>query len=393
MPINKLIIDWTSSEYRKLQEISIELIRNDVAINRFLESDRASQLVFKGKKYQVDPDVIKNPKTPIEGPFKLNFCNKEGDYIVKVNPTYSIHLENVELFSEIRLMIYKKNYIIKDYLGDDYHQMGMNFIEKKIAYKSLTLTRSKKLPTVTQFHDQGIDFSTNAGDTNVYHWIARVLPKIKFIKDLPASLPLIFTYKPSLFQLNCLNFFDLSNPILIVNPHEGVHFKSLIVIEGPWAVGNFEQSKWLVDQCIPKLNNHSLTEFRKKIFIYRRAENRRTLLNQGEIKQKLEANGFESYALDDFLFKDCISLFHSASEIVFEHGACGIWLLFANKNAKVIELMPERNHKSSESLSNYYFWLCHFQKLNYNYIVGKNIKLDPWAEYVIDIALLELEIQ
>ena len=44
------------------------------------------------------------------------------------------------------------------------------------------------------------------------------------------------------------------------------------------------------------------------------------------------------------------AIFSSADEIVFEHGATGVRLIFAKPGVTIIELLPERNHITSKKL-------------------------------------------
>jgi hypothetical protein len=309
-----------------------------------------------------------------------------------VAQTLAIHLNNVELSCADKLLVYDSNYIIREYLGSNFHAMGMRWLSKSWHMGMLTLTREKSFSSECVEHDIAIDFSTEPGDTNVYHWIARALPKLKFIRTLPSTIPLAFSYQPNSFQKECLQFFGIQNPQLILDPNKIAKFKSLVLIEGPWAVGNPAQSDWLVQEALSRIPPAALRSEAppkaKRIFIYRDKSARRRMVNQNQVKQFLEEKGFQSYVLEDFSFGECVALFNAADEIVFEHGASGIWIMFAKPGTKILEILPERNHASSNEMSNYYFWLGCFAKTRFTCLVCKNLKTNPWAEYAVDIKAL-----
>lgn len=377
---------------RPLTEISIFKLNRDSTDADFLSVDRASVLVYPGSTVDIPASIISDPSTPWGMPLgvyreDINELNQ-----LPVASTLAIHLNNVELSCADKLLVYDNDLIIKEYLGSDFHAMGMRWLRKSWRMGKLTLTREKAFSGECVNHDMAIDFSTESGDTNVYHWIARALPKLKLVRTLPSNIPLVFSYQPNSFQKECLQFFGIKNPLLILDCNKIAKFKSLVLIEGPWAVGNLPQTDWLVQEALSRLPAVSAQSGSppkaRRIFIYRDKAARRRMVNQSQVMQFLENQGFQPYAIEEFSFAECVALFNGADEIVFEHGASGIWMMFAKPGAKVLEILPERNHSSSNELSNYYFWLGCFAKTQFAYLVCKNQKTDPWAEYAVDMTAL-----
>lgn len=395
--LSTISLEISFKKDRQLDEISIFKLNRSVTLEEFLLLDRASYEVYPECHVEIPSKVVSDPSTPWGMPLGVNRdAVNENNHIV-IGPTLAIHLFYVELACKEKLMIYDKNFIIKEYLGPEYHAMGMRWIKKKWGNGLFSLHREKSINNEFVNYDTGIDFSTESGDTNVYHWIARVLPKIKFIKQLPKDIPIVFSYLPNNFQIDCLKFFDVSNPILVINPNKIAKFNSLILIEGPWAVGNPAQENWLIQETLKKVNpfpldDKYLSNLKKKIFIYRENAARRLMVNQLEVKDLLTQRGYESYSIEGFSYEECVSLFNSAEEVVFEHGASGIWILFTRPDVKVLEILPERNHESSKEMSNYYFWLSCFLKRKFRYVVCKNNKLEPWAEYEVNLDELNVQL-
>lgn len=397
MKLNSISLEVSFRKGRKLTEISIFKLNHNVGIEEFLKHDRASYEVYPESHVDIPPQVVSDPNTPWGMPLGIDLASVDENNQIYVAPTLAIHLLNVELACKEKLLIYDNNFLIKEYLGPDYHAMGMRWLRKKWGEGRLSLYREKSISNELVHYDTGIDFSTEPGDTNVYHWIARTLPKIKFVKLLPKEIPLIFSYQPNKFQIECLQFLDVKNPILVIDPGKIAKFKSLVLIEGPWAVGNPPQQNWLIQESLGKINSATATEERqprkrKKIFIYRDKSARRLMINQSDVRNLLAQRGFESFLIEDLSYKECVSLFNSADEVVFEHGASGIWILFTNPDAKILEILPERNHISSKELSNYYFWLSCFLKRKFRYLVCKNKRIDPWAEYEVNLKELTLQL-
>lgn len=397
MKLKSIKLEVCFKKERELNEISLFMLNREVNIDKFLKLDRASCEVYSECHVVVPANVLSDPETPWGMPLGVHFDAVNAKNQIYVAPTLAIHLFGVELICKEKLLIYGHNFLIKEYLGSDFHAMGMNWLRKKYGTGMLSLHREKSIINEVVDYDTAIDFSTETGDTNVYHWIARVLPKIRFVKQLPNELPIVFSYPPNRFQIECLKFFEVGNPILVIDPNKVAKFKSLILIEGPWAVGNPNQEHWLIQSslknAIPSTGDikHCPSQ-KKKIFIYRDSAARRVMLNQSAVKQLLFTRGFESYSIENFSYEECVSLFNSADEIVFEHGASGIWTLFTNPDAKILEILPERNHISSKEISNYYFWLSCFLKRRFSYLICKNKRIDPWAEYEVNLNELTLQL-
>jgi capsular polysaccharide biosynthesis protein len=131
----------------------------------------------------------------------------------------------------------------------------------------------------------------------------------------------------------------------------------------------------------------------KKIFILRSKSHllagnsglkRRHILNESEIVDELLKLGIHSIYLEDFTFRDKISIFNNA-ELIISPGSGGLsFLIFANKNVKIIEIHVDHPHQKFDQYSH----ICSSFNLNYykfysdkidrhdNMIINKNKFID-----------------
>jgi hypothetical protein len=391
MTLAALTIEFSKNK-RLLREISIDKLRLELPLDRLLSVDRASYCVFE------QTPVAINLHSSIDNP--VLWGGAMGIYppldteTNPINPAvFAIHLQNVEIFPKARLLIYDKEFVINDYLGEGGHAVAKKWLSKKWSFGHITLSRSKEIPPATNHYAIGIDFATDQGDGNVYHWTTRVLPKIKLVREISPDIPLVFCQDPTHMQLESLRLFDVKNPIIVVNFGTVSRFKQYLLVEGPWAGAHLPQLDFLRDnfkKALPLISeNHSRGQNCRKIFIYREDKWTRHLSNRHEIKKYLVDQGYETHSFDNISLQETADIFSAADEIVFEHGAAGVWLLFAKPSVKVIELLPERNHITSKTIADFFYWQAQALQLNHRYILGQVEKLEPKLQYSIDLNRLK----
>ena len=399
MKYDQITLQFSGKNVRTFKEISITKLTRNVAIVDFLKADRSSIEVYPEGSIDITQEVLLSPSTPWGLPVGV-FKKSANSRTIPTEPVVAINLMNVELINVIgaKLLVYDNEFIIKNYISLENHLTAMRWLEKKWSKGNFSIARRKSINTKRiGEYKSGIDFSTDAGDTNVYHWVTRVMPKIKFVKSLPKEMPIIFSYQPNRFQLDCLKLFEVQNPILVVDNDNASKFQSLVLIQGPWAGANPPQINWLIQECIERLpiisENHQRQGIAKKLFIYREDKWARKLINREAVKAFLIEQGYELNSVNDIGFEETAELFSSADEIVFEHGAAGIWLLFTKPGVKILEILPERNHVTSKEPANFYFWLAFIMKRKFNSILCSNRTLSPLAEYEVDLELLANELR
>jgi hypothetical protein len=375
-----------------LNSISISKIKQKLPFDQFLSTDRASFTLFD------QTPIAMRPRAPHDNPVlwggAMGIYPPTNKNLMPINPAvFAINLQNTEVFPKARLLTYDRKIFINDYLGDDGSSVAKRWLNKRWSFGPFCVSRSKAIPTATHFYKIGIDFSTDQGDGNVYHWTVRVLPKIKLVRLLPESIPLVFSQKPTAMQIESLKIFNVKNPILVLSSNEVTAFETYLLVEGPWAGAHIPQLDFLRENfhtALPIISqNHARQIKGNRLFIYREEKWARHLSNRNEIKEYLSGQGFKMYSIDNISIQETIAIFSSADEIVFEHGAAGVWLIFAKPSIKIVELLPERNHITSKTIADFFYWQCQALKQNHQYILGQVNSFEPRLTYSIELKKLQ----
>ena len=227
-----------------------------------------------------------------------------------------------------------------------------------------------------------------SGDSNYFHWMFDILPKIK-ITSLYYKLENIdYFYMPELqnFQKKILKLIGLKK-IKFINSNKYKHIQAdnLIVPEHPWYFKGrvSKEAKKLPHWIVNWIRNIFLKNFKynsriKKIFIDRSESkyNHCKLINNNEIITFLRHKGFKSYQVGKLSLEKQISLFNNAKVIVGPHGAAFTNLIFCKAGTKVIEIIPKNRPDNYQIISK-------INKLKYKKIImplskKKNINGDMY---------------
>lgn len=125
------------------------------------------------------------------------------------------------------------------------------------------------------------------------------------------------------------------------------------------------------------------------LFLSRRGD-KRSLINNGEISEMLNARGFYIPDLASMSFLDQVRLFKSAKIIVAPHGSALSNIIFCLKGVAVLELFPE------SYATNCFGLISAVRKFNYRYMVGADLKnnaLFPRVLYSSSMNSILLSIQ
>jgi capsular polysaccharide biosynthesis protein len=78
----------------------------------------------------------------------------------------------------------------------------------------------------------------------------------------------------------------------------------------------------------------------RRLYLSRRGQGKRPLLNEAELEAALQARGFTVIAPEELTVADQLELFRSAEAVVSPTGAALANVLFAPRAAKVFEIQP-----------------------------------------------------
>lgn len=252
----------------------------------------------------------------------------------------------------------------------------------------------------------GIVFSLltgGAGNTNYWHWLFDVLPRIKILKNKIDLKEIDFFLLPDLkkrFQKETLDLLNIPpNKRISSRIYRHIQSNMSIAVDHPYVFNN-EPSKSVLnipDWIIKYLRNEFIKDisnkFPTKFYIDRSDSSSnhnylRQIINEEEVKTSLLKKGFSIIRLSDLSFKEQVNLFNNASKIVGLHGAGFANLTFCKPNTSVIELKP---------ISAGYMYTNLSKKLNLNY---KDISLksdnysknDQQGSINVPLSLLEKKI-
>jgi capsular polysaccharide biosynthesis protein len=206
-----------------------------------------------------------------------------------------------------------------------------------------------------------------------HHWLAEALLKLVVFKAnysdytliLPSSYPAFakqslykFEFKDILYlEKNCI--YCIPNGVVINNPRSGFFHDELI-----------KQLKELYLSDPPK-------PFRK-IYISRRNETLRRIVNEEEIYPLLLKNGYEIIEPQLLSFQEQVALFSDAAEVISIHGAALTNMVFMHPGTRVVELYREVT--ANDLINGCYYRLAQAAKLNYEMcflkIANKNAAID-----------------
>jgi capsular polysaccharide biosynthesis protein len=245
------------------------------------------------------------------------------------------------------------------------------------------------------YPDKVINFSMSADDLNIYHFILNVIPKLTIIEFISngKNLPLLFGYHPSPLQLSILRELKIENPIAVIegsDPHvvrnrKSYEFAQVYSVFYTRDYGlRLKEIKKLFRRQVPPV------KLGTKIYINRKDAHGsgRILSNQAEVERILRSHGFVSITMSDFTFAQQLALFRYATNIVFEHGAAGIFLLFCDSRPQICELLSPLNCTTSQEVASHYKDLCGYCDLNYTAIVGDMIENRSVIHFEISISKL-----
>lgn len=375
-------------EFDGFREISVHQLSQKVGDSDFFETDRAYKEIFQISRFLLDEHVLSSPGTPWGSPAGIDINQVDRNKLLHTPGLFAIRLDKIFVIPRRSILVYDEGLIIKEYLGEVYHRHAMNWVRKKFSYRNLSFQVTKRISKVCHSESCGIDFSTDIGDKNVFHWIARVLPKVRFLQQMPSDWPLVFSYEPNQFQLESLKVLGVTNPILVIDHDGPTFFEKYVLIDGAWASINKLMMSYLRESFLPVAISFDVKRY-KKLFIFREDSWTRKLLNRPQIKDYLSSRGFACLSLQGVGLVESISLFQAADEIVFEHGAAGVFLMFAKESAKVIEIIPSKVHVTAQEPTNFFYWLCKMLDISFDYVICENIRNDPWAEFELDLEILK----
>ncbi|PZS20048.1 MAG: hypothetical protein DLM57_02730 [Pseudonocardiales bacterium] len=181
------------------------------------------------------------------------------------------------------------------------------------------------------------------GDSNYYHFLMDVMPRIGVLEQCPEVEPPDRWYVPAQirFQRELLDLFDITADVRFdAAQHPHVRADCLVV---PGLPATSEQNPpWVVEFLRRRLLDHlDVIGPQRRIYLTRGGSaNNRAVVNESGVLALLRARGFQAVDPGALSVADQIRTFATASVIVAPHGAALANLVFASPGASVVELFP-----------------------------------------------------
>lgn len=227
-------------------------------------------------------------------------------------------------------------------LGEvSYQNKPSNLIEDNLLLKQQFFIPVKRYKGVV-FHL----LIGGSGSTNYFHWLFDSLARIHLLKKSgwfdKVDWFVVPSYKVD-YQRDSLSMLGISRDKIIEGDVE-LHIQADLLLAStyvryfehvPLWCCNFLRDNFLKSQTVENADTSPL------VYISRRDANRRRIVNEDELIELLSGYGFKSYELTGLSFLEKIELFRKAKVVVAVHGAGQANLVFCDKGAEVLEIIPD----------------------------------------------------
>jgi hypothetical protein len=209
---------------------------------------------------------------------------------------------------------------------------------------------------------------TSRYQSNYFHWIFDILPRINLIETQNISIDRIYVQCSFEFQKRTLNLLGYNeNSIINSDNIKIIRANNLVVSSMPGIPGTVPTwaCQFLREKYIPQISKSKSENINAcKIYISRKKAFYRRVINEDKVEFILKDYGFISVDLNELDFLEQVKLFQHAKYIVAPHGAGLSNIVFCNHNVKVLELF------SPEYINPCYWYLSLSVGLKYYYLLG-----------------------
>jgi|TARA_Y100000310_G_scaffold315927_1_gene367081 capsular polysaccharide biosynthesis protein len=250
-------------------------------------------------------------------------------------------------------------------------------IKSSYGYNKIRVLRKNKLDNriyLSMFH-------IFASRNNYYHWLIDHFSKLFVFTLLPKDdYVLLLNDDCSQFQIDSLSYFIKNFPKVeikfIPSNRCFVAPRTLIVSSISW-----HQNGWLPEEVIKFLKKLFIQQYElnDSLKIYIKRGNRRTIVNESILIQRLKELGYKIVLNEKLSFSEQIDLYKNASIVIGTHGAGLSNVLFSPQGSMVVELFPNNLIKP------HYFFLSKSLQLNYHYFLGTALSKSGNKSFSIDV--------
>jgi len=232
-----------------------------------------------------------------------------------------------------------------------------------------------------------------AGNSNYWHWLLDVLPKLfilensKFYKNnidyylFPGleerfqneTLDILNIKKSKRFSSKFYRHIEADNIISTSHPYTLLNDPEKDSLNIPKWIFEFLKKIFLTESI--KQNSHK-KKYPKKIYISRKdGISLRYIINEKEVCEKLREHNFEEIVLSNYSITDQIEIFYNADFVAGLHGAGFANIIFCKPETKILEFRPNTagdiiKNVAISNLLNYSDITVKSRSINYNNQLG-----------------------
>ena len=216
------------------------------------------------------------------------------------------------------------------------------------AQEDIQLT-ARFFPKPVKIQGRVASFVLGGGSShNISHWMMDGLARVKLLGEFcPLSEVDMFVVQgnKSPNWVDTLTLLGVDESKIRFFDQQLIHIqaKELIAMTHPRGRRSSVTPKWVIEflreKYLPTIPNKN-DGWPEKIYISRKDSSLRGVLNEEELLDYLQLQGYTELILSPLSFAEKVGYFHNAKEIVSMSGAGLGFLAFCQPNTKVIELFP-----------------------------------------------------
>jgi len=225
---------------------------------------------------------------------------------------------------------------------------------------------------------------------NFFHFMTDVLSRISMIENELEEYPILLpnSFKTKNYILEILNLLKI--PTVFYDENKKFYIKELLITSHAAPAGNYNKhfinrvkNRLITDQILD--NNKS---YPKKIWLSRKNQLRRQLINEEEIQEILKKFDYETIYPEELSIKSQINFFYNAKTVSGPHGAAFTNIMFMKPKSNIVEI---RNQ--SDSVRNAFYSLSSEFNLNYYYLLADAPSPNLVSDLKMDVKSFETLIQ
>ena len=198
-----------------------------------------------------------------------------------------------------------------------------------------------------------------------FHWLTDALTRLYVVRDRVDQLELLLPW-----EFETRDFVRTSLEVFGVKKYDFIRRDEVLLCSNLFIPTHTAPSGHFRDEVINGVRSTLLSALGdsnysgdgERIYISRRAANRRRIANEDELSRLLNNFGFQTICTEELPFQDQVKLLSRARYLVSNHGAGLTNMLFMRDGARVLEL-----RHVSDYINNCYFVLASALRFDYLY--------------------------